>query len=136
MQKTKLGVKIGTLSAVVYFTALFGGMIPLFLLVGYILLKEENDWLKRVCYKAVAIVIVSTLLINVISLIPSALSIIASFVALFEGYFSYAVVSSIVNILMSIVNFVVDLLLLVLGIKAYKMQDVKVDKIDKMIEEA
>ena len=136
MQKTKLGVKIGTLSAVVYFTALFGGMIPLFLLVGYILLKEENDWLKRVCYKAVAIVIVSTLLINVISLIPSALSIIASFVALFEGYFSYAVVSSIVNILMSIVNFVVDLLLLALGIKAYKMQDVKVTKLDKMVEEA
>lgn len=136
MQKTKLGVKIGTLSAVVYFTAIFGGMIPLFLLVGYILLNEENDWLKRVCYKAVAIVIVSTLLINLISLIPSALSIIASFVSLFEGYFSYSVVSSIVNILMSIVNFVVDILLLVLGIKAYKMQDVKVTKLDKIVEEA
>lgn len=136
MQKTKLGVKIGTLSAVVYFTAIFGGMIPLFLLVGYILLNEENDWLKRVCYKAVAIVIVSTLLINLIGLIPSALSIISSFVALFEGYFSYSVVSSIVNILMSIVNFVVDILLLALGIKAYKMQDVKVAKLDKMVEEA
>lgn len=136
MQKTKLGVKIGTLSAVVYFTAIFGGMIPLFLLVGYILLNEENDWLKRVCYKAVAIVIVSTLLINLIGLIPSALNIISSFVSLFNGYFSYSVVSSIVNILMSIVNFVVDILLLALGIKAYKMQDVKVAKLDKMVEEA
>lgn len=136
MQKTKLGVKIGTLSAVVYFTAMFGGYIPLFLLVGYILLKEENDWLKRVCYKAVAIMLVSSLLISVIGLIPSALNIIASFVSLFEGYFSYSVVSSIVNILMSIVNFVVDILLLALGIKAYKMQDVKVAKLDKIVEEA
>lgn len=136
MQKTKLGVKIGTLSAVVYFTAMFGGYIPLFLLVGYILLKEENDWLKRVCYKAVAIMIVSALLVSLIGLIPSALSIISSFVSLFNGYFSYAVVSSIVNILMSIVNFVVDIIFLALGIKAYKMQDVKIAKIDKMIEEA
>ena len=34
MQKTKLGITIGMLSAVVYFTALAGGYLALFLLVG------------------------------------------------------------------------------------------------------
>ena len=62
MVKTKLGLSIGLLSAVVYFTALFGGYIPLFLLAGYILIVEQNDWLKRVCCKAVLLLIGFSLL--------------------------------------------------------------------------
>lgn len=134
MQKTKLGVKIGTLSAVVYLAAIFGGMIPLFLLVGYILLKEENDWLKRVCYKAVTIMLISSVLCKIVRLIPSALSIIASFVSLFNGVFSYGVVNSLAGIIVSIINYTTDILFLVLAFKAYKMQDLKVVKIDELME--
>ena len=51
MQKTKLGITIGMLSALVYFVALVGGYTPLFLLVGYILLFEEpNDFHKYLSY--------------------------------------------------------------------------------------
>lgn len=134
MAKTKLGVSIGLLSAVVYFTALFGGYIPLFLLAGYILIVEQNDWLKRVCCKAVLLLIGFSVLSVCVDLIPSALGCISSFVAIFRGSFSYNAINCIVSVLDGILGIVKVVLFLMLGFKAYKIQDVKVSKIDSMIE--
>lgn len=134
MAKTKLGVSIGLLSAVVYFTALFGGYIPLFLLAGYILLVEQNDWLKRVCCKAVLLLIGFSVISVCIDLVPNALGCISSFVAIFRGSFSYNAINCIVSVLDGILGIVKVVLFLMLGFKAYKIQDVKVSKIDSMIE--
>lgn len=135
MVKTKLGVSIGLLSAVVYFTALFGGYIPLFLLAGYILIVEQNDWLKRVCCKAVLLLIGFSVVSVCIDLLPNALGCISSFVAIFKGHFSYNAINCIVSVLDGILGIVKVVLFLMLGFKAYKIQDVKVSKIDHMIEE-
>ena len=135
MVKTKLGLSIGLLSAVVYFTALFGGYIPLFLLAGYILIVEQNDWLKRVCCKAVLLLIGFSVLSVCIDLIPNALGCISSFVAIFKGHFSYNTVNYIVSVLDGILGIVKVVLFLMLGFKGYKIQDVKVSKIDSIIEQ-
>ena len=47
MQKTKIGISVGVMGAVMYFASLFGGYIPMLLLAGYIFLREENIWLSR-----------------------------------------------------------------------------------------
>ena len=47
MQKTKIGISVGVMGAVMYFASLFGGYIPMLLLAGYIFLKEENIWLQK-----------------------------------------------------------------------------------------
>lgn len=135
MQKTKLGITIGMLSAVVYFTALIGGYIPLFLLAGYILLFEQNDWLKRVCYKAVALSMAFSIAVTVINLIPQAFSCLSSFLAIFNGHISYNVITLIVSVITGVINIIEIILFLLLGFKAFKLQDVKVKKIDKFIEE-
>lgn len=134
MQKTKLGMSIGLLSAVVYFTALFGGYIPLFMIAGYILLFEQNDWLKRVCFKAVMVLIVFSAISAIIGLVPQFMSGLSSFVMLFDGDLSYIAVSRIISILDNIISIVKVLTFMMLGMKAYKIQDVKIGKIDKMIE--
>ncbi len=134
MQKTKLGITIGMLSALVYFMALIGGYIPLFLLVGYILLFEQNDWLRRVCYKAVALSIVFSLLPVAINLVPQVLGCLSNFLTIFNGHISYTVVSLIINFITSVINIVETVLFLLLGIKAMKLQDVKVKKIDNFID--
>ncbi len=134
MQKTKLGLTIGMLSAVVYFTALFGGLIPLFLLVGYILLFEQNDWLRMVSFKAVALTIAFSVISAVIGLIPSALGCISNFLSIFEVYFNYSPVSSLISVINGIINIVKIIIFLMLAFKAMKLQDIKISLVDKFIE--
>lgn len=134
MQKTKLGLSIGMLSTVIYLVALFGGYTPLLLLVGYVLLFEQNDWLKRVCFKAVAVLFAFSVATTFISLLPEAIGVIADLASIFGGYFSYSVVSSIVSALISALSIVKVILLLMLALKAYKIRDVKFTKIDTLID--
>ena len=44
MEKTKLGISVGLIGACICFTALFGGITPAVLLVGYVFLREDNAW--------------------------------------------------------------------------------------------
>ena len=49
--KTKLGISVGILAAATYLAALIG-ITPLLLVAGYILIVEENDFLKKTAVKA------------------------------------------------------------------------------------
>ena len=42
MEKTKLGLSVAIMSALVFLVAAFGGYTPLLLVAGYILIAEEN----------------------------------------------------------------------------------------------
>ena len=53
MNKTKLGITTGLLAALAYFTGCFSGYLLLFLVAGYVLLKEEDEWLRKNVVKAV-----------------------------------------------------------------------------------
>ena len=46
---------IGLLGAAIYFTGLFSGYIVPVLLVGYVLMFEENGWLRRSTAKALSL---------------------------------------------------------------------------------
>lgn len=53
MQKTKLGISVGLLGAIIYFTSLFGSSYLIaILLCGYILLVEDNPWLRKTSVKS------------------------------------------------------------------------------------
>ena len=41
--KSKLGVSVGLVGAALYFAGLFGGMLLLLVLIGYVLLVEDNE---------------------------------------------------------------------------------------------
>ena len=57
MQKTKLGITIAMFAAAIYVVALGGGYVPAILLGGYVLLREENEWLKWNAVRAVAAIL-------------------------------------------------------------------------------
>ena len=42
MQKTKLGISVGMLGAVLYFMGIFSGYLLVAILAAYVLLYEEN----------------------------------------------------------------------------------------------
>ena len=62
MQKTKLGIPFGLLAAGIYFGALFGGYLVVILLTAYVLLVEDDEWLRRSSVKAVILMIMFSLI--------------------------------------------------------------------------
>lgn len=86
MQKTKIGISVGVMGAVMYFASLFGGYIPMLLLAGYIFLKEENIWLRKAAFKAVALMLVFSACGAVISSVNDILGI---FNSLFDWSLEY-----------------------------------------------
>ncbi|MBQ6076395.1 MAG: hypothetical protein IJK86_09645 [Lachnospiraceae bacterium] len=71
--KSKLGIHIGFLACIGFLVAQFGGLIPATLLVGYVLLREENDFLRMSALKAFLIVLAASVLNFLIGVIPDIL---------------------------------------------------------------
>ena len=134
MQKTKLGISAALLGAVVCFSGLFSGYLLVFLLTAYILLMEENVWLKKTAVKTVAVLMVFSLLSAVLGLIPDLISVISSIFNIFNGSFSIRILSSIISAARSILGFLETLLLLGLGFKALNQGTIKIPMIDKLVD--
>lgn len=131
--KTKIGISVGLLGAAVYFAALFGGYVPAIILAGYILLREDNEWLRKSAVKAVALMMLISFVITLIALIPDLLSWISSLVAVFKGTFNYGIVGSIVSLITKAIDIVRTCLFLMLGTKALNQGTVAVPFVDKII---
>jgi uncharacterized membrane protein len=133
--KTKLGISTGLLAALTYFAALFGGFsFVLVVLAGYILLFEGDEWLKRMAVKAVVFTVVMNVLYWIISIIPSFFGVINDVIALFDGkYFSIEWISEIVDILHSVISFVENIVLILLGIKAVSKSTLYIPVVDGMV---
>lgn len=133
MPKTKLGVTVGLMAAAIYFLAISGGYIPMLLIGGYVVLVENDAWLKRVVIKALALMLSFSVLMVVIGLIPDALSWVSSLASVFNGLFTYGKVSSIINVINGLIDIARTVLFLVLGWNALKMKDVSIGFIDNLI---
>lgn len=136
MQKTRLGISAALLGAVVCFSGLFSGYLLVFLLTAYILLMEENVWLKKTAVKTVAVLMVFSLLNAVLGLIPDLISVITSIFNIFNGSFSIRILSSIISAARSVLGFLETLLLLGLGFKALNQGTIKIPMIDKLVDKA
>lgn len=133
MKKSNLGISVAWLGACIYLVALLGGILPTVLLAGYVLLKEENEWLRKAAVKAVSILVAFAVLTTVIGLLPNALSIIGTTVGLFNGYFDYSLISSIVYLISDILMFIKTVFLLILGIRALHQGNMKVPVVDDLV---
>lgn len=133
MKKTRLGITVGAMGAVIYFAGLFGGYLVTVLLAGYILLFEENAWLRRSAVKAVTVLVSFSLLSALINLIPDAISFINNIVYIFNGSFSIVFLNKIVAAITSGISLIETILLIGLGLKALSQGTIVIPVIDKMI---
>lgn len=132
MQKAKLGVSVGLVGAALYFFGLFSGYLLMALLAGYILLMEEDAWLRKQAVRSVALLVCFSLLGTLVGLIPNFLELIGDVVSIFNGSFSYGVVTKIVNLLRDIINFVEIIVFLLLGVKALGQTSLKLPVVDDL----
>lgn len=133
MQKTKLGVSVGMLGAAIYLTGLFSGYLVAVLLAGYVLLIEENGWLKRSAVKAVSLMVLFSFVTVLINLIPNAMSCISYIAAMFGGNFHIGFISNLVSAVTSVIDIVEKLLFIGLGVKALNQGTIAVPVVDKLI---
>ena len=133
MQKTKLGISGGLLGAVLYFMGIFSGYLLVVLLAAYVLVYEENGWLKQSAVRAVAILLVFSFGSMAVKLIPDAIDFIDNIAMIFGGHFHITIISNIVNMIISALNLIEKVVLLGLGVKALKQESISVPVIDNLL---
>lgn len=133
MQKTKIGVSVGLLGAVAYFMGLFSGYLVVVLLAGYVLLFEENEWLKKTVVKSVSLLVFFSFIVVIINLIPDTISFINYVVSIFGGSFYIGFISNLINAVTSAINIFEKILFIGLGVKALNQGTIVVPVVDNLI---
>ena len=139
--KSKLGIHIGFLACICFLVAQFGGLIPLLLLAGYILLCEDNYFLRMSALKALLIVLIASVLTTLIGLIPDVLfNLINWFTRIFGADTTFNNLKAIVKIdqIFSFLTWIVTtckmLLLLALAFLACKIKTIPIPFVDKLYD--
>lgn len=133
MQKTKLGIPAGLLAAGIYFTGLFGGYLVAVLLTAYVLLVEDDEWLRRSSVKAVILMAVLSLTTTVLGFFPDVLEVISSLLSVFHVIFTYHTFSTIINVFIQVIDILKYVLFIILGIKALGARSVAIPVVDRLI---
>ena len=134
MEKTKLGIPVALLAVLLCLLGFYGGYVITGILVGYILLKEENLSLKRLAVKVLALMLAFSLANTVIYLIPNIISIFESFIYLFtEEYFENGYYR-IFEILSSILSLAKTVLFVLLTFFALIGKEFKLPVLDKLLD--
>lgn len=132
--KTKLGISAGLLGATMYFFGLFSGYVALAVLVGYVLLKEENEWLRRTAVKSMVLSLSFSVLFAVIGLVPDFLQFIGSVFNVFNSNFNYSIVTKLVQVVTNALGIIQTAVFLLLGLKALHQGDMKLGRVDKSVD--
>lgn len=130
MQKTKLGISVGLLGAITYFAGLFGGYVVAILVFGYIMLVEDNPWLRKTAVKAIILLVTFSALSAVIGLVPDFISFINSIFNIFNEYLSLSLVTKILAVITGALGIVKTVVFLLLGIKALNQGTLLIPVVD------
>lgn len=134
MQKTKLGISVPLLGAAICFAAVFGGYVASIILAGYVLIREEDPWLRKTGVKAVAVLMLFAFISTIIGFIPEGVSIINNLCNIFDTTFEAAKLSQIVYLIKGVINLIENIVLIVMGCKALKYTDMNVAIVDKIVD--
>lgn len=132
MQKTKLGVSIGIVGAALCFLGCIS-YIPAVLLAAYVLIFEENEWLKKTAVKMMIVTISFSLALVGIGLIKDIFGLVDTCIGWLLP-FRVDIPFNLDIILHYIFTFLQDFILIVMGFKALSLGTVKSSFMDKMID--
>ena len=132
MQKTRLGISAGLLGAALYFVGLLG-IIPVVLLAGYVLLFEENEWLKRTAVKAVAVFAFFAILFAFVTLVDSSRLLISNIAGIFNRIVNMNQFSRAISATRNIITILRYLFILLLGFAALKQGTVRLGAVDNTV---
>ena len=133
MLKTKLGVSIALVGAAMYFLGALS-LIPAVLLAGYVLIVEENEWIKRQAARMIGVVVVFGLMSIAVGWIDDVVGMLNIIVRWFNSDVYLTVPANLTYLVQYIISLAKEILLLVLGIRALGMKGLKLPVIDKLLD--
>lgn len=133
MLKTKLGISIALVGAAMYFLGALS-FIPAVLLAGYVLIAEQNDWLRRQAAKMIGVVLVFGLLSIAVGWIDDVVSILNIIVRWFDRDVYLSVPANLTSLCQHIISLVKEIFLLMMGFMALSMKNVKLGVVDKQLD--
>ena len=133
MQKAKIGISVGFIGAAMYLLSLIAGYTPTLLVVGYVLLAEEDAWLKRTAVKAMVMTFLFSLAGIVLSLVPEAMATVSSFLGIFGGSFYLAFIANVISFFKNVLGILEILVMGLFAVKALAQQTLPLGPIDDFI---
>lgn len=134
MKKSNLGVSVGFIGALAYLAAFLNSFVGIVLIVGYVLLREENIWLRKNVLKALVLYIGFLLLSVVVRLIPNFFGLLNTFLSIFRFNFVRVVFTGIFATLTKLLTYGAKLLYLALGVMALTQRTIAFAPLDKFID--
>lgn len=132
MEKSKLGISVCLLGMIVFLTG-YLGITALALVAGYILLKEENETLRKYAVYSIVIYIAFMLVSLCLGALGTVLDII-NFRSWMYDSTIYSVIRSILSTIGSIVSLAEKAVFGLLALCALLGKPVKFGTLDKLIE--
>lgn len=134
MLKTKLGVSIALVGAAMYFLGAYS-FIPAVLLAGYVLIAEQNEWLKRQAAKMIGVVLLFGILSIAVSWLDDVVSVLNIIIHWFDKGASYlSIPANLTSLCQYIISLSKEIFLIVMGFMALGMKNVKLGSIDKLLD--
>jgi uncharacterized membrane protein len=134
MEKTKLGISVGLVGAILYCLGLFGGALVTIAAVAYVLIFEENEWLKKTAVKVVFLMFLFPIVQFAVGLIPDLARIVVDFLNIFKVYPDIAIVYAIENLIYGLVNIAKYVVFAIFCVMALSKKSVKIPLIDSLID--
>ena len=134
MEKTKLGIPVVFVGAFVCAAAGFGGYVAAAIAVGYVLLFEQNEWLKKTAVKAAAALVCFGFAIGLIGLVPEAINWVISIINVFGADIYLEFINNVFSVITKFIGIVRDFVFVGLIFKSLNQGTIKIPVVDGIIE--
>ncbi len=130
MHKTKLGISVGILGSIICILGAVAGLQWYFIgIVAYILLQEQNEWLRRLSLK-VTIILLGLSVFNLV--VPYFFGALYDLIDVFsDRYVAWPLDAS--SYITKYASIIVDVVLVLMGLKAIKQGHFSVKAVDELI---
>ena len=134
MQKTKLGMSVTLLAALICLSPFVGGYVVMFGLALYILLAEKDEWLKKTAVKVLAVVFLFGAANVVLDLVPSVINVIDSIFSIFNRSFQIRFVTRLIYAVENILSFLRTILLIAMSLMALVQKAPEFKPVEDLVE--
>lgn len=134
MQKTKLGISVGFLGAILYFIGLFGGLWVTIAAVAYVWIREEDLWIKRTAAKVLSMTFLFPIILLVLGFIPDLIYLCRDMLAVLDISINLDVITKMEAVTANFFNIVKYVFFILLAVFAYFQKTLRLPLIDYTIE--
>lgn len=134
MEKTKLGISTALLGALSYLGCYYGGITAALLIVGAILILENDEWLKKTSVRAIVLTFTFLVLSSLIYILPNIVTCISSTLSFINVPFDFAFASILAGWLNTLLDLLEKIVFLGLALLALMKVNVNIPVLDSFID--